>query len=124
LELNDLVKFGTVEYYNQIADFLNKDETFSKSNLSTTFAFIFSDLQKAILLNIEGGKITNVSDASPDVATEFSSTGTYDILAGIAKGELNQFKAKAKVNMVKALKNRAALERISEAMKQAKDVNY
>jgi len=119
-----LVKFGTVEYYNQIADFLNKDETFSKSNLSTTFAFIFSDLQKAILLNIEGGKITNVSDASPDVATEFSSTGTYDILAGIAKGELNQFKAKAKVNMVKALKNRAALERISEAMKQAKDVNY
>jgi putative sterol carrier protein len=118
------VKFGTVDYYKQVADFLNNDETFTKSNLSTTFAFVFSDLQKAVLLNIDGGKITNVSEASPDVVTEFSSTATYDVLAGVARGELNQFKAKAKVNMVKALKNRASLERMSVAMKQVKDVEY
>lgn len=127
-----MVKFGTLDYYKQVADFLNKDEVFGKSGLTTTLMLVFSDVlnadgtPKAFLLTIDKGKVT-ASEVKSDEKTEFSTTANYDTQASIAKGEINAVKAKGtklKYNMMKAIKNRTTMERISTAYKELKDVEY
>lgn len=123
-----MVKFGTLDYYKLVADALSKDEVFSKSGFTTTFAYVFSDVlgadgkPKAFLLDIKNGQVT-ASEVNADAAVEFSSTGTYALLAGIAKGEINGQKAKMKLNMAKAIKHQAALKRLS-LLRDRKDINY
>lgn len=123
-----MVKFGTLDYYKLVADALSKDEAFSKSGFTTTFAYIFSDVlgvdgkPKTFLLDINNGQVT-ASEVKADVATEFSSTGTYALLAGIAKGEINGQKAKMKLNMAKAIKHQGALKRLS-LLRDRKDIEY
>lgn len=124
-----MVKFGTLDYYNQFADAVNKDEVFVKAGVSTTMMFVFSDVlnadgaPKAFLFTIDKGKVI-ASEVKSDEKAEFSTTCNYAMHAGIAKGEINSMKAKLKFNMMKALKIRGTLERISTTQKELKDVEY
>ena len=123
------MKFGTLDYYKLHADALNKDEEFGKSGLTTTMLFIFSDVKteagapKAFLFKIDNGKVT-ASEAKSDEKAEFSTTATYAMHVGIAKGEIDARKANAKFNIMKAMKNMKALQRVSSLAKELKDVEY
>ncbi len=128
-----LVKFGTIEYYKMYADAMNKDEAFQKAALSTNFMYVFSDVlgpdgqPKAFLLTIENGKVTASEAKAADLGskqTEFGTTATYAMHAGIAKGEINAQKAKLKLNMMKAMKHQKSLGRLSEVSKTLPGVEY
>lgn len=122
-----MVKFGTLEFYQKVADWLNKDPDWTKAALTTAFMFIYSDVNgsdgqpKAFMMKVDNGKCTASEAKAADLSNkeiEFGTTATYAMHAGISKGEINPQKAKLKLNMMKALKNQKILGRQSEAMKQ------
>ncbi len=124
-----MVKFGTIEFYQKVADWLNNNADWKTkaASLSMNFMYVYSDVNgpdgqpKAFLFTITNGKITASVGKAADLSTkeiEFGSTGTYANLAGVAKGELDGQKVtKLKINMMKAIKNRSTLEIISSALK-------
>jgi hypothetical protein len=124
-----LVKFGTLDYYKLQADALNNDKEISKSGLTTTMLYVFSDVKteagtpKAFLLNINKGKVT-ASEAKSDEKSEFSTTATYSMHVRIAKGEIDARKADVKYNIMKAMKHMKAFIRITDISKELKDVEY
>ncbi len=127
-----MVKFGTLEYYKLWSDALNKDEEFTKSGISMTSLYIFTDVlnpdgsPKAFFIRTENGKNTEVREAKASELdqVEFGRTATYAMHAGVAKGEINVQKSKLKLNMMKAMKNQKALGRLLVTSKELKDVEY
>jgi putative sterol carrier protein len=123
------LKFGTLEYYQALANALTKDEKVANSGLSTDMLMVFSDVldadgtPKAFVMKFDNGKVT-ASDAKSTDKAEFTTTATYAMLAGIAKGEINSQKAKLKLPMVKAMKYMKPLGRVQEIQKEMKDVQY
>ncbi len=124
------MKFATLEFYQRVADWLNKNPewTAKAPSLSTNFLYIFSDVNgadgqpKSFLLTIENGKVTASEGKAADVTKkeiEFASTATYANHAGIAKGELDGQKvAKLKVLFMKAIRNQKTLEIQIKALKE------
>jgi len=90
-----MVKYGTLEYFQAVGDALNKDQEFTKSGMSTTYIYRFSDRKNAsggmlsYLLKFDKGKVVEVKEVSDKDDAEFIGTGPYDILAKISKGELD-----------------------------------
>ncbi len=120
------LKFGTLEWYQKMADWLNNDQEWMKAALTTSFMYVYSDVvgpdgqPRAFLMKFDNGKGTVSEAKAADLSnkeTEFGSTATYAMHAGIARGEINPQKAKLKLNMMKAMRNQKALGRQSEAMK-------
>ncbi len=90
-----MVKYGTLEYYQALAEALNKDEEFVKSGMSTTYIYRFTDRKNAAggdlsyFMKFEKGKVVEVREATATEDAEFIGTGPYDILTKITKGELD-----------------------------------
>lgn len=121
-----MVRFGTLEYYKQFAELINKDEEVSKSGFSTTILYVFADqkteegVEKAFFFKLDEGKVTEVREAKPDEKAEIVYTANYKILAGIASGEIDAMDAikskaaKAKFPMIKLLRYKKTLDRIGK----------
>ncbi len=129
--MNRLVKFGTIEYYKAYADALNKDADFGKGGITSSMMYIFTDVTgpdgqpKAFLLKFDSGKVAASEAKASDLSqAEFGQTGTYALLASIAKGEVSSQKAKLKLNMMKAMKNQGTLKRLTEVSKALPGVEY
>ena len=128
-----MVKFGTLEYYQQVADALNKNADWMKAALTTNFMYVYTDVfnadgtPKAFLIDIKEGKVTASEAKAADLSKkeiEFGSTATYAMQAGIAKGEINAQKAKLKLAMMKAMKHQGTLKIQAQVMKDMKGVEY
>ncbi len=90
-----MVKFGTLEYYQALAEGLNKDEEFKKSGISTTYIYRMTDRKNAaggmlsFFMKFDKGQVVEVKEVDEKMDAEFIGTGPYDILVKIAKGELD-----------------------------------
>ena len=125
------MRFGTLEYYEKLAEIMNKDETISKSRIDATVVIVFEDVKtaegvsKAFLIRLENGKVTEVREARPDEDADFTISATYNIHAGVAKGELDPLRAKIWYkSMMKAARSLPALRRLGEILREMKDVEY
>lgn len=130
-----MVKYGTLEYFQALAEALNKDEEFGKSGMSTTYIYRFTDRQNAsggmlsYFLKFEKGKVVEVKEVSDKEDAEFIGTGPYDILVKISKGELDGQQAmkdgtfKFKYFLFKAARYGKTLQRMG-AVAQALPVEY
>ncbi|MDD1776232.1 MAG: hypothetical protein LUP94_02635 [Candidatus Methanomethylicus sp.] len=90
-----MVKYGTLEYFQAVAEALNKDAEFVKSGMSTTYIYRFTDRKNAsggdlsFLLKFDKGKVVEIKEVPATEDAEFIGTGPYDILTKISKGELD-----------------------------------
>ncbi len=121
-----MVKFGTLEYYQAVAEALNKDEAFGKSGLDCTYIYRYTDRKNAaggdlsFFYKIAKGKIVEVREATATEDAEFIGTATYDTLAKIVKGEMDAQQAmkdgtfKFKYFLFKAARYANALKRMGE----------
>jgi len=124
-----LVKFATLEYYNGLAEALNKDEIFTKSGISTTMIYHVIDRKAedgqdlAFFMKFEKGKVVEVRKAAPNEDAEFIYRAKYDDLVKIVKGELDAQAAmksgqlKFKYFLFKAIRYKGALERLGQVAK-------
>lgn len=121
-----MVKYGTIEYYKELADALNKDEEFTKSGISTTYIYRFTDLKNAsgenlsFFIKFEKGKVAEIKEVSANEDAEFIGTADYATMSKITKGELDGQEAinsgtlKFKFFMLKAIRYGNTLKRISK----------
>ncbi len=121
-----MVKYGTLEYFQALANALNNDPEFTKSGMTTTYIYRFTDRKNAsggdlgFLLRFEKGRVTEVKEVPATEDAEFIGTGPYDILAKISRGELDGQKAmkdgtfKFKYFMFKAVRYGNTLKRMGE----------
>lgn len=119
-----MVKFGTLEYYKQYAEAINKDQSVSESGMNIITLNNFTDTGKSFLLKYENGKVTEVREAKPDENADFVTSTTYAMFVGIAKGDVDPQQTKPKFNIQKALMYLEPLTRIQEIAKEMKDVQY
>lgn len=125
-----MVKFATLEYYNELAGALNKDEVFAKSGISTTMIYHIIDRKAedgqdlAFFIKFEKGKATEVRKAASNEDAEFIYRAKYDDLVKIVKGELDAQAAmksgqlKFKYFLFKAIRYKGALERLGQIAKE------
>ncbi len=132
-EVNNMVKFGTLEYYQVHADVLNKDPDWIKGAFTSNLLYVFSDVlgadgqPKAFLLKFDKGKVTASEAKASDISSkeiEFAQTANYAMHVGIAKGEISVQKAKLKLSMIKIMKHQKTFMRILETAQTLKDVEY
>ncbi len=120
-----MVKYGTLEHYKALKDALNNDEEFTKSGLSTTMIFRFSDRKNAsggmlsFMLTVDKGKVLDATEVGENDKAEFVGTATYAVLADITKGKQDPMQAQRygildyKFPILKALRYNRCIKRIS-----------
>jgi len=92
-----VLKFGTLEWYQEYKKMWDADETIIKSlkGFSTTMITKISDKpeMKPILQRIEDGRLMEVRYAEPDEKAEFFNEATMEVYKGITEGKINPLKA-------------------------------
>ena len=121
------VKFGTVDFYQAMADQLNNDPAWSDigKDLDYTMVYVFTEpVNKSFYAVFGQGKVTGVRDAteSDAEAVDFVITGPPDVWRGIFEKTINPTaaltagKMKVKGKMTTLLKNMKAFSYVIEAM--------
>jgi putative sterol carrier protein len=121
------VKFGTVDFYQAMADQLNNDPAWSDigKELSYSMVYVFTEpVDKRFYAVFDQGKVTGVREATEgDVdAVDFVITGPPDVWRGIFEKTINPTaalttgKMKVKGKMTTLLKNMKAFQYVIEAM--------
>lgn len=131
-----MVKYASMEYYQALAEALNKDEEFTKSGMSTTYIYRLADRKNAAggeqsyLMKFDKGKVVEVREATSTEDAEFISTATYDTMVKITKGELDGQQAmkdgtlKFKMFLFKAARYGKTLARMGAVAKTLPGVEY
>jgi putative sterol carrier protein len=121
------VTFGTVDFYQAMADQLNNDPAWSDigKDLDYTMVYVFTEpVNKSFYAVFGGGKVTGVREATEADAdhVDFVITGPPDVWRGIFEKKVNPTaalttgKMKVKGKMTTLLKNLKAFSYIIEAM--------
>lgn len=73
-----MTEYFSLDYFQQIAGLLNADETFQRkgANLSTRLLFVANDKDRALLLQIDKGKVS-AEPATRETAADFVFTSDY-----------------------------------------------
>jgi len=131
-----MVKYATMEYYQALAEALNKDEEFTKSGISTTYIYRISDRKNAAggessyFMKFDKGRVVEVREATATEDAEFISNAAYDIMVKITKGELDGQQAmkdgtlKFKMFLFKAARYGKTLARMGAVAKALPGVEY
>ena len=121
------VKFGTVHFYQAMADQLNNDPAWPEigQDLSYSMVYVFTEpVDKRFYAVFDGGKVTGVREATEAdaEAVDFVITGPPDVWRGIFEKKINPTaalttgKMKVKGKMTALLKNMKAFSYVIEAM--------
>ena len=121
------VKFGTVDFYQAMADQLNGDPAWGDigKDLSYTMVYVFTEpVDKRFYAAFDEGKVTGVREATDADAevVDFVITGPPDVWRGIFEKKINPTaalttgKMKVKGKMTTLLKNMKAFSYVIEAM--------
>ena len=121
------VKFGTVDFYQAMADQLNTDPAWPEigKDLDYTMVYVFTEpVNKSFYAVFGEGKVTGVRDATEGdaEAVDFVITGPPDVWRGIFEKTINPTaalttgKMKVKGKMTALLKNMKAFSYVIEAM--------
>ncbi len=121
------VKFGTVDFYQAMADQLNNDPAWSEigKDLDYTMVYVFTEpVNKSFYAVFDQGKVTGVREATEAdaEAVDFVITGPPDVWRGIFEKTINPTaalttgKMKVKGKMTTLLKNMKAFSYVIEAM--------
>ena len=121
------VKLGSLDFYQAMADQLNNDPEWAEKgkNLNYTMVYNFeAPLEGSFHAKFEGGKVTDVRDATPAdaEAADFVISGSSDVWRGVFKKEINptialtrgQLRVRGKMSQL--LKNMAAFQYVIVAM--------
>ena len=125
------VKFGTVDFYQAMADQLNSDPAWPEigKDLDYTMVYVFTEpVNKSFFAVFGDGKVTGVREASEADAenVDFVITGPPDVWRGIFEKKINPTaalttgKMKVKGKMTTLLKNMKAFSYVIEAMTRVK----
>ncbi len=121
------VKFGTVDFYQAMADALNSDPAWADigKDLDYTMVYVFTEpVDKSFYAVFGGGKVTGVREAGAADAenVDFVISGPPDVWRGIFEKKINPTaalttgKMKVKGKMTTLLKNMKAFQYVIEAM--------
>ena len=121
------VTFGTVDFYQAMADQLNNDPAWSEigKDLDYTMVYVFTEpVNKKFYAVFGQGKVTGVREATEAdaEAVDFVITGPPDVWRGIFEKTINPTaalttgKMKVKGKMTTLLKNMKAFSYVIEAM--------
>jgi len=122
------VKFGTVDFYQAMADQLNSDPDWPEigKDLSYKMVYVFTGPEgdKRFYAVFDAGKVTGVREATEADAenVDFVITGPSDVWRGIFEKKINPTaalttgKMKVKGKMTTLLKNMKAFSYVIEAM--------
>lgn len=125
--MSDRPKFGTLEFYQAMADALNADPEWADKGKPLTCAMVYvygPPVNRNFFLNYDAGKIIEVVEvASPDERpAEFVITGSGDAWKAVLTKEIKPAtamatgKLKVKGKQTFLLKNMGAFSHILEAM--------
>lgn len=123
------VPFGTLEFYEAMADALSQDPEWAEKGSGLTYTMVYgydAPIDKDFLVAFDQGRITDVREARPD---DFEScdalvTGTPDAWRAVFEGRTSPTVAlatgrmKLKGNKVRLMKNMAAFTHVIETMKR------
>ena len=121
------VTFGTVDFYQAMADQLNSDPAWADigKDLSYSMVYVFTEpVDKRFYAVFDQGKVTGVREATEADAdaVDFVITGPPDVWRGIFEKQINPTaalttgKMKVKGKMTTLLKNMKAFSYVIEAM--------
>lgn len=121
------VQFGTVDFYQAMADQLNSDPAWADigQDLSYKMVYVFTEpVDKSFYAEFDEGKVTGVREATAADSenVDFAITGPPDIWRGIFEKKINPTaalttgKMKVKGKMTVLLKNMKAFSYVIEAM--------
>jgi putative sterol carrier protein len=121
------VKFGTVDFYQAMADQLNNDPAWPEigKDLCYSMVYVFTEpVDKRFYAVFDAGKVTGVREATEADAdaVDFVITGPPDVWRGIFEKTINPTaalttgKMKVKGKMTTLLKNMKAFSYVIEAM--------
>lgn len=116
-----MTEYFTSEFFNELADRLNKDDEFQDkaSDLSIDLLNVAKDKDRAFLLSIDDGKV-QIEEASEDTDADFKFIGSYDNWVKNHKGEASLEKSimtgkiKLKGSVPKIMRLRDKLGRIDD----------
>lgn len=129
------VKFGTSEFFKIYQEAINKDEIFSSSGYTSTWAYIITDIKsevglpKTFIITWKNGKIVDIREGTPDEDVEYKFEADYDTWAKILSGKLDGKKAmvmgkyKIKGPIVKLMRYAKVLGHLVDVTKNL-DVEY
>lgn len=90
-----MVKYATLAWFKLFQENLNKDPVFSKSDFTSTWKYIFTDLMtdvglpRTFIITFDKGQITEVREGTPEDEAEFTYEATYEVWCKIVKDELD-----------------------------------
>ena len=121
------VKFGTVEFYEAMADMLNNDAQWADvgKKLSYSMVYVFgAPLEKEFYVVFDKGRVTEVREAGDGDAerSDFVVSGAPDAWRGVFEKKINPTaalttgKLKVKGKMTTLLKNISAFSYVVDSM--------
>lgn len=122
------VKFGTVEFYQAMADALNADpEWFEKGGDKITYDMVYNyeaPVEGSFFCRYDHGKVTEVRAATPDDVehADFVISGSSDVWKGVFDGSINPTVAmtrgqlRVRGKMAQLLKNMKAFQYVITVM--------
>lgn len=86
--------FGTIEYFEALAEEMNNDEEWLEMATPMTYTFVYHyepPMDKMFVMQFEEGRIVSFSeiDSLDDVDADFTFKGKPEVWAGIIKKELS-----------------------------------
>jgi hypothetical protein len=123
------VEFGTVGFYEAMAETLNDDPVWADKGKDLTYTMVYAygpPVDAEFLVRFELGRIVMVREAAPGDADAVDAviSGAADVWRGIFEGRINPTvalatgKMKLKGNKTKLLKNMAAFTYVIDTMKR------
>lgn len=121
------VEFGTVGFYEAMADQLNADPVWAEKGAKLEYDLIFrygAPLDRDFWMSLKDGKVFNVHQSTPEEAdlAPFIISAEPDVWRSIFAGELNptiamaRGKAKVQGNTSELMRNMAAFKHILDVM--------
>lgn len=122
------VKFGTVEFYQAMADALNEDpEWLEKGGGKITYDMVYNyeaPVEGSFFCRFVEGKVTDVRDATAEDVenAHFVISGSSDVWKGVFEGDINPTVAmtrgqlRVRGKMAQLLKNMKAFQHVIAVM--------
>jgi putative sterol carrier protein len=123
------VEFGTVGFYEAMADQLNSDPVWAEKGASLEYDLVFrygAPLNRDFWMSLKGGKVLNVHQATPEEAetAPFVISAEPEVWRSIFAGEVNptiamaRGKVKVQGSTSELMRNMAAFKHIIDTMAQ------
>ena len=121
------VKFGTVDFYQAMADQLNNDPEWAEKGKNLTYDMVYNyeaPIEGSFFCRFESGKVTECRNATPAdaEAADFVISGSSDTWGGISwvgallRRALTRGQLRVRGKMSQLLKNMAAFQYVIVAM--------